>query len=41
MDNSDARRDFNWNPAVGTAEILNQIAEHASRPPNWLELSWQ
>jgi len=39
MDNSDAARDFLWQPRTTLPEILAQIAEHAARHPEWLELS--
>ena len=39
MDNSDAARDFGWLPKTTLPEILEQIAGHAGRHPEWLELS--
>lgn len=39
MDSSDASRDFGWQPAVGLKDILEEIAAHAERHPDWLERS--
>lgn len=39
MDNSDASMDFNWTVNIPLQGILDEIAEHASNHPNWLELS--
>jgi CDP-paratose 2-epimerase len=39
MDNSDAERDFNWAPRMPIVDTLSQIAEHAQRHPDWLEMS--
>jgi len=33
MDNSAARLDFGWTPAVSLGETLREIAEHAERHP--------
>ena len=39
MDNSAARLDFGWTPAVSLGETLREIAEHAEQHPDWLERS--
>jgi CDP-paratose 2-epimerase len=39
MDNSDAERDFAWRVEVPIENILDQIARHAERNPDWLERS--
>jgi len=39
MDNSAARLDFGWTPAVSLGETLREIAEHAEHHPDWLERS--
>lgn len=39
MDNSDAERDFDWHVDVPIENILDQIASHAQRNPDWLESS--
>jgi CDP-paratose 2-epimerase len=41
MDNSDAERDFGWRPKIMLNKALEQIAAHAERHPEWLELSNQ
>jgi CDP-paratose 2-epimerase len=37
MDGSEAEADFGWRPAVPLDAILQEIACHAERNPNWLE----
>jgi CDP-paratose 2-epimerase len=39
MDNGDAARDFGWCIGAPIITILDEIAEHASRQPEWLEIS--
>lgn len=39
MDNSDAERDFGWRLEISIENILDQIARHAERNPDWLERS--
>jgi CDP-paratose 2-epimerase len=39
MDSSDAAEDFAWMPRLGLPELLEGIAAHAERNPDWLETS--
>jgi CDP-paratose 2-epimerase len=39
MDSTDAERDFGWHAAIPLIGILEQIAGHAERNPQWLETS--
>ncbi len=39
MDNSEAFRDFGWNPRMPLPAILEEIATHAEENPDWLEVS--
>jgi CDP-paratose 2-epimerase len=39
MDNSDAERDFGWHVETPIDDILNEIACHAERNPDWLDRS--
>jgi CDP-paratose 2-epimerase len=39
MDSSDAAADFSWAPRIGLTEMLEEIAAHAERNPDWLERS--
>lgn len=39
MDNSDVQHDFAWQPTKNLATVLEGIASHAERHPEWLELS--
>jgi CDP-paratose 2-epimerase len=39
LDHAKATRIWNWRPATSTPAILEEIAAHAERHPNWLELS--
>jgi CDP-paratose 2-epimerase len=39
MDNSQARRDFGWAPALSLHQVLEGIATHAEKQPDWLERS--
>jgi CDP-paratose 2-epimerase len=39
MDSSDAERDFGWQARTPLDSVLEEIAEHGTRNPDWLELS--
>ena len=39
MDSSDAERDFGWRPKTSIEALLDEIASHAERHPDWLETS--
>jgi hypothetical protein len=39
MDSSDAERDFGWRLESPLENILEEIAQHAERHPDWLERS--
>ncbi|MGA2275217.1 MAG: NAD-dependent epimerase/dehydratase family protein [Bryobacteraceae bacterium] len=39
MDSSDAERDFGWRPKTSVEALLDEIADHAERHPDWLETS--
>jgi len=39
MDNCDAQRSFGWRVEVSLEKILTEIAGHAERHPDWLEIS--
>ncbi len=39
MDSSDAERDFGWRTQMPLENILQEIAHHADRHPDWLETS--
>jgi CDP-paratose 2-epimerase len=39
MDNAAARRDFGWDIETPLPAILDEIAQHAHKRPNWLEIS--
>jgi CDP-paratose 2-epimerase len=39
MDSSDAATDFGWAPRIPLPELLEGIASHAERNPDWLERS--
>ena len=39
MDSSDVQRDFGWRIQFPVANILEEIAQHAERNPDWLERS--
>ncbi|HEY1219069.1 MAG TPA: NAD-dependent epimerase/dehydratase family protein [Bryobacteraceae bacterium] len=39
MDSSDAERDFGWRPKTSIEAVLDEIADHAERHPDWLESS--
>jgi hypothetical protein len=39
MNNTEAARDFNWRLEMSLEQILEGIAEHAHRHPDWLTLS--
>ncbi len=39
MDSADAERDFGWRPETLIEALLDEIARHAERHPDWLETS--
>ena len=39
MDSRLARKTWDWQPAIGLEEILQEIADHAEAHPDWLEIS--
>ena len=39
LDSQRARETWNWQPATGTAEVLEEIARHAEAHPEWLAVS--
>jgi CDP-paratose 2-epimerase len=39
MDSSDAERDFGWRTETPLEAVLDEIADHAERHPDWLEIS--
>jgi CDP-paratose 2-epimerase len=39
MDNAQAAKDFRWKPRRSLKSILQEIAAHARRYPNWLKLT--
>jgi len=39
MDNTEAARDFGWKIEMPLPDILEDIAEHANKHPDWLEVS--
>jgi CDP-paratose 2-epimerase len=39
MDNRNATRDFNWRVETPLPAILAEIAIHAEKHPDWLEIS--
>jgi CDP-paratose 2-epimerase len=39
MDNGDVHRDFGWSASLSLAAVLDEIAAHALRNPDWLEIS--
>src|ERR1700678_3149750 len=39
MDSSDAQRDFGWRIQTPMEDVLQEIAQHAERHPDWLEKS--
>jgi len=39
MDNSEAARDFGWQIEMPLPAILGEIAQHAQKHPDWLEVS--
>ena len=39
LDSSKAHRIWKWRPKTTTAEILEEIALHAEKHPDWLEVS--
>ncbi|MGB9455210.1 MAG: NAD-dependent epimerase/dehydratase family protein [Bryobacteraceae bacterium] len=39
MDSAEAERDFGWRPQTSLEAVLEEIASHAERHPDWLETS--
>jgi CDP-paratose 2-epimerase len=39
LDSSRAEQDWSWKPAIGIESVLEEIAQHAEKHPEWLELS--
>jgi CDP-paratose 2-epimerase len=39
LDSRRARQQWNWTPSIKIGEILEEIASHAEKHPDWLELS--
>ena len=39
LDSALANRQWNWKPVISLKDILMEIAEHAEKNPNWLEIS--
>jgi len=39
MDSSDAERDFGWRVEMPMERVFEEIAHHAERHPDWLEIS--
>ena len=39
MDSRLARKTWDWQPAIGLEDILQEIADHAEAHPDWLEIS--
>ena len=39
LDSNRARREWNWKPNLNLEMILTEIADHAEKNPNWLDLS--
>ena len=39
MDNRLVQQEFTWHPETSLSSILSEIADHAQRHPDWLELS--
>lgn len=39
LDSSRARQAWQWRPEISLSSILEEIAEHAEKTPDWLELS--
>jgi CDP-paratose 2-epimerase len=39
LDSSLAAKEWNWAPKTGLHEVLDEIARHAERNPQWLEIS--
>jgi hypothetical protein len=39
MDNAQTTADFDWRPKRDLPSILDEIAKHAERNPDWLDLS--
>lgn len=38
LDSSVAQNAWNWRPKIGITEIIEEIADHADKYPNWLDL---
>ena len=39
MDSADSEQDFGWRPEISLEAVLDEIARHAERHPDWLETS--
>jgi CDP-paratose 2-epimerase len=39
LDSSRAKKEWNWRPTTKLESVLEEIAEHAEKNPDWLELS--
>jgi CDP-paratose 2-epimerase len=39
MDSSLAKKSWNWSPKIKVEEILDEIANHADKNPNWLKIT--
>jgi CDP-paratose 2-epimerase len=39
LDSSLAEKQWNWHPTISLPQILTEIAGHAEKNPNWLEIS--
>jgi CDP-paratose 2-epimerase len=39
LDASLAAKAWNWTPKISTAQVLDEIAQHAEQNPHWLEIS--
>jgi CDP-paratose 2-epimerase len=39
LDSARAQKQWSWQPACKIGEILAEIASHAEKHPNWLEIS--
>jgi nucleoside-diphosphate-sugar epimerase len=41
LDTTRAKKEWHWQVRTPLERILDEIAEHAAKHPNWLELSAQ
>jgi CDP-paratose 2-epimerase len=39
LDSTRARNQWDWTPSIKIGQILEEIAVHAEKHPDWLELS--